>query len=667
MNIKIYPMVKQLHPQEGECKLSALGLVSCSEPVEARWWNEFPEHLLPTAQEESHPFRYTAGEPIEISAAEEEQGYVLSVSTSGIVVQGADSAGLRYGLDTLGQLLAQAQNDTLPCLTIRDYPSLKHRGLMLDVSRGKVFTRQYLMELVTLLSKLRYNVLQLYIEHTFDFQRHPEICADSDPLTAEDITALQEMCKANGIELQANLQSLGHCRRILTRPEHMALSESDMFWSFSTTSEGSFQLLDELYEEYLPLFESPWLNVCLDEPYDIGCGQSADAKARGADLYLTYFQRIHQLAGKYGKHIMAFADVFLRNPESMAQMPDDVIYLDWCYDPKEHYGTPAKIGASGRKFWVCPGTGNWNTLFPRLDGAVSNIVQLLREGMDAGADGMLLTDWNDHGAYAQPGPGYYVYAYGGSAAWQGNDPGAELVSAQVDQVLGLEGYANVVRKLAEIYQIPPFWSKNRSECGMALFDEPVFGQAIRGMVPPETLRAYDLSLPEGIEPVLERHSQHPLRPYFQITPSVCGQVREIVMEARKALDSLADGNIKDQLLYLTDAFMLMTDKLAFSRQLLEAFQTRRVDIAQFLQMEDQLRLLIKRYVRLQLDYVKIWLSVARPSEVELSITYFAHIIERLDYLKEWLSVQRELTAAGRIVDYDFDTYVTAGYRTLPTY
>ena len=481
--------VKQLHPQEGECKLSALGRVSCSEPVEARWWNEFPEHLMPTAQEESHPFRYTAGEPIEIAAAEEEQGYVLSVSPRGIVVQGADSAGLRYGLDTLGQLLAQAQNDTLPCLTIRDYPSLKHRGLMLDVSRGKVFTRQYLMELVTLLSKLRYNVLQLYFEHTFDFKRHPEICADSDPLTAEDITALQEMCKAHGIELQANLQSLGHCRRILTRPAHMALSESDMFWSFSTTSEGSFQLLDELYEEYLPLFESPWLNVCLDEPYDIGCGQSADAKARGEDLYLTYFQRIHQLAGKYGKHIMAFADVFLRNPESMAQMPDDVIYLDWCYDPKEHYGTPAKIGASGRKFWVCPGTGNWNTLFPRLDGAVSNIVQLLREGMDAGADGMLLTDWNDHGAYAQPGPGY----------------------------------------------------------------------------------------------------------------------------------------------------------------------------------EDQLRLLIKRYVRLQLDYVKIWLSVARPSEIELSITYFAHIIERLDYLKEWLSVQRERTAAGRVVDYDFDTYETAGYRTLPTY
>ena len=104
------------------------------------------------------------------------------------------------------------------CLTIRDFPALKRRGLMLDVSRGKVYTRTYLLNLVELLSKLRYNVLQLYVEHTFAFRRHPEISEGSDPLTAEDVLAIQAACKERGIELQANLQSLGHFRRILTRP-----------------------------------------------------------------------------------------------------------------------------------------------------------------------------------------------------------------------------------------------------------------------------------------------------------------------------------------------------------------------------------------------------------------------------------------------------------------
>ena len=86
-----------------------------------------------------------------------------------------------------------------------------------------------------------------------------------------------------------------------------------------------------------------------------------------------------------------------------------------------------------------------------------------------------------------------------------------------------------------------------------------------------------------------------------------------------------------------------------------------------LELEDQLRLLIKRYVHLQMTYTKLWLDIARPSEIELSLTYFAHIIERLDYLREWLSVQREETAAGREADYGFVSYETAGYTTLPTY
>ncbi|MDR2908763.1 MAG: glycoside hydrolase, partial [Oscillospiraceae bacterium] len=100
---------------------------------------------------------------------------------------------------------------------------------MLDISRGKVYTRDYLLGLADLLGRMRYNVLQLYVEHTFDFKKHPDISAGSDPLTADDILAIQRRCKENGVELQANLQSLGHCNRILTREKYRHIAESDMY------------------------------------------------------------------------------------------------------------------------------------------------------------------------------------------------------------------------------------------------------------------------------------------------------------------------------------------------------------------------------------------------------------------------------------------------------
>ncbi|MEG2454883.1 MAG: hypothetical protein RSC08_01420 [Oscillospiraceae bacterium] len=289
------------------------------------------------------------------------------------------------------------------------------------------------------------------------------------------------------------------------------------------------------------------------------------------------------------------------------------------------------------------------------------------EGIQAGAGGTLFTDWNDHGAYAQPGPGYYLYAYAAAVSWGGLDPGRDYVGGFADKTLSMPGYAAAVLQLAEIYQLPPIWSKNRSECVMALFDEPIFGNAVRGPEPPSGLKAYDLSLPEGIAPVLERHSQHPLRPYFAIPECVCVEIGQILDSAQPLVSNLKSGDVKNQLRYIIDAFSVMLDKLALSRKVLSAFDSGTVDIPVLIGLEDELRVMIRRYVHLQIAYISIWTAVAKVSELEISITYFAHIIERLDYLRNWLSLNRERIGRGETPDLSFETYETAGYGTLPTY
>ncbi len=662
----MFPPVKKIKYREGVCLLRELEGTARGRGT-GGLDGGLPPALRPVRDGTGCGYLYEAGQPAACAEVTQAQGYAIAVSPDGITLRAPDREGLRYGLQTLGGLIAQSDGGSLRCQEIADWPSLEKRGLMLDVSRGKVYTREYLLGLADLLGRMRYNVLQLYTEHTFDFTKHPEICQDSGPVTAGDIAALQERCAMSGIELQANLQSLGHCRRILTRPEHQGLSESDLFWSLCTSDEGSFRLMEELYSEYLPLFESPWLNICLDEPYDLGRGRSAATGTSPGELYLAYLLRLHQIAARYGKRIMLFGDVFLRHPELLDRVPGDVLYLDWIYDPKEHYGTPAIYRRSGMPFWVCPGTGNWNTLFPRLDGAVTNVVNLSLEGIAEGARGMLLTDWNDHGAYAQPGPGYFLYAYAAAVAWSGADPGREPVGAWADRVLALPGYAGAVLKMAGIYRIPPIWSKNRSECVMALFDEPVFGGALRGPAPPEGLKACDLNLPEGFEAVFERHSQHPLRPYFRIPASACREIRRIAEQARPLAEGLPGGPVRDQLIYILNAFELMLDKLDLSRRVIAAFESGAPGVPELLGFEDELRIAIGRYVRLRREYERNWLAVAKASEIEISLAYFANIIARLDYLRDWLSLQREKLSRGQAVDAAFSSYETAGYGTLPTY
>lgn len=637
-----------------------------SKNIELKEFKMLPDRFKPSIKENLSDYTYSLGKVVEVSEPIEDQGFRILIDKDTVTIKAVDEAGFRYGLETFKEILEKFTDNQVNPIEIYDFPTLKKRGLMLDISRGKVYTLDYLYNLVDILKKLRMNVFQLYIEHTFEFESHPEISKGSGAISAKEILLLQERCKANGIELQANLQSLGHMNHILTRKEYIHLSESDMFWSLDTSSEESYKLLDEMYGEFLPLFESEWLNICSDEPYDLGKGKSALLNKDVGELYFNHIKRLHDLAAKYCKKIMLFGDVVEHYPHYAKLMPEDITYIDWIYDPKEVYGTPKLFNKTKRPFWVSPGTGNWNTLFPRFEGSITNIVNLTLEGIAENAQGMLLTDWNDHGGYTQPSPTYYSYAYAATVAWGGVDPGKTLVDHLIDKVLGLEGYSQVIHKLGSIYNVVPIWSKNRSQCVMALFEEPIVGKSLTGMKPPKELVAFDLNLPEGIDPVFDRHSQHPLRPYFSIPKAAIEQIREIVNDAKPLIANLDAGLIKDQLTYISNAFDLMLDKLDLSRRILTSMENKDLQVVDFIFLEDEISQIIRRFMSLQQDFIKIWYDISNHAEIEISLTYFANIISRYDYLRDWLSIQREqFNKKG--VDWNFETYNSADYETLPTY
>ena len=97
------------------------------------------------------------------------QGYRLTVAADGIVIAGHDPAGVFYGVQTLRQLL-QTQGAELPQLVIDDFPDFPARGVMHDISRGRVSTMETLYDLIDRLASWKVNQFQLYMEHTFAYQ-----------------------------------------------------------------------------------------------------------------------------------------------------------------------------------------------------------------------------------------------------------------------------------------------------------------------------------------------------------------------------------------------------------------------------------------------------------------------------------------------------------------
>jgi hypothetical protein len=567
------------------------------------------------------------------------EGYVLRIGEDGATVAAAGEAGLFYGAQKLIQL-AKTAGRRWPSLAIADRPALPVRGLMLDVSRGKVPTRSTLTDLARTLAHYGYNQLQLYTEHTFHFPRHPEIGAGSDPLTTDDVLALDAVCRAHHVELVPNLQSLGHQRKLLNLPRYADLAETPWAWSFATTSEAGFALLDELYADLLPAFTSRWLNVDADEPWDLGLGQSKDlAAAEGVGrVYIRHVKRLRDLAANHGKRTMMWADVFWHHPELVGEVPDDVLLLDWWYEVKERFETVDVIAKAGRRFYVCPGTASWISLYPRTETAFANIHGFVRDGLAAGAEGMLLTDWGDGGHYQLLSHSWYPYLWGAECGWSGATTPRDAFEAAFGQLFLGDGSGRVVaalRRLGAAMQVDPEYRQTWNT-PMALWEDPLAG------------RLWEVASPEMV-----------------------GETREAANALQSVLGLVRDGETRADLGYTANQIIFACAKVELTRAIratLSAMAAKNAPIADdAIGLDDLIaRLRHHRTVLAPIvaEFETRWLAQARRSEIQTNLDRFARLQARYDAAIAWLEAQRGAYLAGQGIDADLATYDAAGYAVL---
>jgi hypothetical protein len=378
-----------------------------------------------------------------------EGAFRLEIRGGGVGIYSVSHTGIRYALNLILQLIAQYGRN-LPCVLIEDHPDFATRGFMLDISRCKVASGEALDELLAILSHLRFNQLQLYMEHTFAFSKHKQVWGDSSPLTATDLRQLEERCAYYGIELTANFNSFGHFERWLKHPEYKHLAECPDGFEHpikgkvphGTTlrpNAASLKFLDKLWAEYLPLFKSKRFNLGGDEPWELGQGWSKPlVKKYGKHrVYLDFLKKLHALAKKHGKEMLFWGDILLESPELVKEVPQDATALLWGYEADHPFAEQcAKLAKAKRKFWVCPGTSAWNTFTGRSDNMLANVESAAKHGLANGAEGLLLTSWGDGGNH-QPWPVMYpglVYAAG--MAWNAKGTKRADLPRAIDVILG---------------------------------------------------------------------------------------------------------------------------------------------------------------------------------------------------------------------------------------
>ena len=319
-----------------------------------------------------------------------DQAYQIVIEKKKVTIRYVGEEGLRNAHCTMAQL-SRLYGTKLPCCTITDWPAYRYRGWMDDISRGPVTHYKYRLKQNETLRGLKYNFCNYYTEHTLYQSEFPDlatITANVPPITNEVI----------------NLQLFAHAEKTLRIPYYQHLMDSRA--NFNPDNEATYDFLRKrIAAAYDRIPASPFFIINCDETEQLGSGRAKHLVDNlGADqVYVNHINRCCDLIaetchGTSLPRVAMWGDIVAKNPAMMKQLPKDMTYIMWAYEPLDSYDRLIKPFAdNGTPFWVAPSLSHSSNMIPNPYRYMKNIANLARDGYRNGAEGLMNTCWDDNG------------------------------------------------------------------------------------------------------------------------------------------------------------------------------------------------------------------------------------------------------------------------------
>ncbi|MBO4752328.1 MAG: chitobiase/beta-hexosaminidase C-terminal domain-containing protein [Bacteroidales bacterium] len=331
--------------------------------------------------------------PVERNA---DNAYQIIVEKKKITVLYITASGWNNAYHTLKQL--EQLFDTLPCMTITDWPAYRCRLWMDDISRGPVIHNKFSLKQQNILNAIKFNAYTYYTEHTLYQSEYPDLApAYADNSEYPHLGAHQLI----------NLQLFAHAEKTLRIPFYQNLMDSKANFNPDNPDTYSF-LRKRIAEAIRQNPESSYFILNCDETEQLGSGRAKKlVDEKGADqVYVDHLNRcceiikeeFHKREKERQLRPVMWGDIVAKNPAMMKQLPDDMVYIMWAYDPLDSYDELIKpFREQGNPFWVAPSTSHHSVMTPNPHRYMKNIANLARDGYLNGAEGFMITCWDDNG------------------------------------------------------------------------------------------------------------------------------------------------------------------------------------------------------------------------------------------------------------------------------
>lgn len=384
------------------------------------------------------------------------EAYFLKITTGGVEIRAASSAGLFYGVQTLLQMVeGEGVRAVLPAAEIHDWPALAYRGVMMDFSEGELVKMSEVERQLDLLARFKANQYYFYSEANIAYEGYEAVNA-SGRYTKGDVRHVIAYARERHIDVVPCLELYGHMHALFRHEQFADLALPRYGGEYDPRNPRIYAVLDDWIAQTAALFPSPWFHVGFDEPWSLG----KIGTVPGQDPFKAFMgvlRHVSAQAGRHGKSIMFWADIkqgastLSNHPDLLREVPGGAIAVPWVYDAKDDYTSfVAPLAEHNIPTVIAPGIWGWNEIFPDYHRSFANINGLAATGRKFGTLGMLNTTWADskQTIYRLTLPGM---AFGATAAWQDHpvDP-RTFFNDYCDQVYPTEIASNMATVLEDL-------------------------------------------------------------------------------------------------------------------------------------------------------------------------------------------------------------------------
>ncbi len=285
-------------------------------------------------------------------------------------------------------------------------------GAMIDCSRNAVMTVEQLKKYITILSKMGYNQIHLYMEDTYEVDGEKFFGYLRGKYSKKELRELDDFAYGLGVELVPNVQTLAHLATFLKwRPE--IADTGDIL----LVGDGAvYDLIKRMFSSLRQCFRTDKIHIGMDEAHMLGRGKYYDLHGteNRFDILLSHLQKVCALADEFGFKPMMWSDMFYRlanggnyysekgsfDRSISDKIPANatLVYWDYYSTDKKRYECMIKGHKQlTDKIIFAGGAWKWLGFAPNNYYSLKSTKAAITSCIKCGIKELLMTAWGDNG------------------------------------------------------------------------------------------------------------------------------------------------------------------------------------------------------------------------------------------------------------------------------